>query len=67
MPEGTCIKCGLEYAGWALNQPQHLACKCGGKIEVWSASHCVYGNGKLPYSKRQCEMALGHYAHINRR
>ena len=38
MPEGTCIKCGLKYAGWALNQPEQLTCACGGKIVVWSAN-----------------------------
>ena len=37
MPEGICTKCGLKYAGWALNQPEHLTCACGGKIEVWPA------------------------------
>jgi hypothetical protein len=37
MPEGICLKCGKTYAGWALNQREHLICHCGGNIEVWSA------------------------------
>jgi hypothetical protein len=64
MPEGTCIKCGLKYAGWALNQRQHLSCKCGGKIKVWSANECMYGNGKFLYAKTQFEVAPGHNTHI---
>jgi len=57
MPEGTCIKCGLKYAGWALNQIEHITCKCGGKIAVWSANYRKLINEKLLYTKRQYVMA----------
>ena len=38
MPEGTCVKCGRKYEGWALNQPEQLICACGGKILVRAAN-----------------------------
>jgi len=34
MLEGTCKKCGRKYHGWALQQPEHRTCECGGEIEV---------------------------------
>jgi len=34
MPEGTCKECGRKYYGWALQQPEHRVCDCGGEIEV---------------------------------
>ena len=34
MPKGKCSKCSQESYGWALNQPEHQACECGGKIEI---------------------------------
>jgi len=34
MLEGTCKKCGKKYYGWALKQPEHRVCDCGGEIEV---------------------------------
>jgi hypothetical protein len=58
MPEGTCMKCGLKYAGWALNQPVHLTCKCGGKIKVWSVNPPLYGSGMIPYATKQGAVAL---------
>jgi hypothetical protein len=58
MPEGTCKKCGRKYAGWALKQREYLTCKCGGKIEVWSANDRVHRNERLPKSRGRIEVAL---------
>jgi hypothetical protein len=46
MPEGICTKCGRQYAGWALRQPEHHVCKCGGKIEIQSENDRTQGTGK---------------------
>lgn len=42
MPEGKCNKCGNAYAGWALLNPEHQTCKCGGKIELIKSKEHMY-------------------------
>lgn len=35
MLKGKCPKCGAEYVGWALSNPQERKCsKCGGRLVV---------------------------------
>ena len=38
MQKGTCIRCGSNYARWALNHAEQLTCECGGIIVVCSAN-----------------------------
>ncbi len=35
IPKAKCLKCGAEYIGWSLSNPQHRKCdKCGADLEV---------------------------------
>jgi len=35
MLKGKCPKCGAEYTGWALSNPQHQKCrKCGAELVI---------------------------------
>jgi hypothetical protein len=32
--KGYCPKCGAHYFGWALSNPDHQSCLCGGPLQV---------------------------------
>jgi hypothetical protein len=34
IPEGTCLECGAKYVGWALENPNHGHCACGGELKL---------------------------------
>ncbi len=34
MPKAICKKCGQVYYGWALENPEHQECECGGELRV---------------------------------
>ena len=34
MPQGICNRCGKKHYGWALQQPEHRVCDCGGEIQL---------------------------------
>ncbi len=34
MPEAKCGRCGVHYYGWALLNPQHQTCLCGGRLQI---------------------------------
>lgn len=49
MPKGNCSKCGRAYYGWALENPEHRKCECGGELKVEKAEvstfNCpIHGN-----------------------
>ena len=49
MPKGKCPKCGAEYVGWALSNPQHRKCdKCKIDLVVINEEKTKVVNDKPP-------------------
>ena len=53
MFEGTCKKCGKKYIGWALQEPEHRICGCGGELEVSEVTITNANGDILPEDKAQ--------------
>ena len=49
MPKGKCPRCGAEYTGWALSNPEHRKCdKCGADLVMTNEEKTKVVNDKPP-------------------
>jgi hypothetical protein len=62
VPEAKCGRCGVLYYGWALLNPQHQTCLCGGRLQMLEGGQARRETqiGLAPKTRRAKNIEKGH-------